>query len=103
MPDLTRPLGLRRGTSRRDFLAIAATGTAAVWLRGAVAAQPGETATRGEKPARARISIRVGVGLWSNDRRRDELLALAKAGKELCVNQLIKKNERARQQGTKKK
>jgi hypothetical protein len=64
----------RELATRRDFLTLAAAGTAAAWLGSGKAAEVAPARARGEN-ARAKISIRAGVGQWMNQKRRDELLA----------------------------
>ena len=66
-------------TARRDFLIWAAAGTASFCCGGGVAEESATSGARnGPREGRARISIRVGVGLWMNPKRREELLAFVR-------------------------
>ena len=70
-----------RGITRRVFLTVATAGTAALWLKPGMAATPSVTPMHNEQ--RARVSIRVLVGLWLNTQRRNELQAFVQEYREV--------------------
>jgi hypothetical protein len=78
MPSDAQPRTPRATATRRELLILAGAAAASLGVSRGPAAESGPAAKPADDKPRARISIRVGVGLWLNPKRKDELLAFVR-------------------------